>query len=115
MDNIKDYLYDLNLQKQNYEKLILNEEYFNYLKDIWKINHKNNIYCYNQISGVTLSLLQILEQKRIVYGTRYFHFNCEKIDKYKKKYFYFKLAKLFKKDEKEFILFSIKYIVEELI
>ena len=115
MDNIKDYLYDLNLQKQNYEKLILNEEYFNYLKDIWKINHKNNIYCYNQISGVTLSLLQILEQKRIVYGTRYFHFNCEKIDKYKKKYFYFKLAKLFKKDEKELYNNIIKSKGEEII
>ena len=115
MDNIKDYLYDLNLQKQNYEKLILNEEYFNYLKDIWKINHKNNIYCYNQISGVTLSLLQILELKREVFGTRYFHFNCEKIDKYKKKYFYFKLAKLFKKDEKELYNNIIKSKGEEII
>ena len=115
MDNIKDYLYDLNLQKQNYEKLILNEEYFNYLKDIWKINHKNNIYCYNQLSGVTFSLLQILEQKREVFGTRYFHFNCEKIDKYKKKYFYFKLAKLFKKDEKELYNKIIKSKGEEII
>ena len=78
MDNIKDYLYDLNLEKKNYEKFILNEEYSNYLKDIWEINHKNNIYCYIQISGVTLSLLQILEQKRDIYGTRYFHFNSLK-------------------------------------
>ena len=115
MDNIKDYLYDLNLQKQNYEKLILNEEYSNYLIDICEINHKNNIYCYNQISGVTLSLLQILEQKREVYGTRYFHFNCEKIDKYKKKYFYFKLAKLFKKDEKDLYNNIIKSKGEEII
>ena len=115
MDNIKDYLYDLNLPKEKYEKLILNEKYFNYLMGIWEINHKNNFYCYNQISGVTLSLLQILEQKREVYGTRYFHFNSEKIDKYKKNYFYFKLAKLFKKDEKELYTKIIKSKSEGII
>ena len=115
MNNIKDYLYDLNLQKQNCEKLIFNEDYSNYLTDILENNHKDNIYCYNQISGVTLSLLQILEKKREVYETRYFHFNSEKIDKYKKNYFYFKLAKIFKKDEKELYNKIIKSKGEEII
>ena len=126
MDNIKNYLYDLNLRKENYKKLILNRKYLNNLIDICTINNQINICCYNQNSGVTLSLLQLFEQSRQIFKTRYFHFNSELIDKYKKKYFYFKLAKLFKENEKELYIkmieskkngvinYDIKYIVDIL-
>ena len=115
MDNIKDYLYDLNLSKKNYKKLIFNGKYINNLIDVCKKDNNNTFYCYNQMSGVTLSLLQIFEQKRKTFKTRYFHFNSEYIDKNKKNYFYFKVAKLFKKDEKELYIKAIKSKSEGII
>ena len=127
LDNIRDYLYDLNLPKQNYKKLIFNGAYLNNFIDICKKDNNNSFYCYNEISGVTMSLLQIFEQKRETFKTRYFHFNSEYIDLYKKNYFFFKLAKLFTKDEKELYIkiiksksegivgYDIKYIVDILI
>ena len=115
MDNIENYLYDLNLRKENYKRLIFNEIYLNNLVDICKINNKINFCCYNQISGVTLSLLQLFEIRREIFKTRYFHFNSELIDKYKKKYFYFKLAKLFQEDEKELYIKIIESKKKEVI
>ena len=115
MDNINNYLYDLNLRKENYKKLIFNKKYMCNLIDINTEESTINFYCYNQKSGVTLSLLQIFEQKRESYKTRYFHFNSEFIDKYKKKYFYFKLAKLFQEDEKELYIKIIESKKEKII
>ena len=101
-DNLEDYLYDIDLPKKfNKTKFVCNGNYLIFLNDIFTTNfHHNHFYCYNAKSGLTLCLLQILEQKRKRSKIRYFHFNSEYIKKYKKKYIYFKLAKLFQKDEK---------------
>ena len=103
-ENIKDYLYDITLPEKIDEKnFICSKDYLIFMNNIFdNQNYKtsDNFYCYNEKSGLTLSLLQILEKKREINKIRYFHFNSEFIEKYKKKYIYFKLAKLFKTDEK---------------
>ena len=57
----------------------------------------------------------MLEIQKELYESRYFHFNAEFIENYKKKYFYFKISKLFKKDEKKIYEDIIKKSTEEII
>ena len=68
----------------------------------------NCFYCYNEKSGLTLSLLQILEQRRERNHIRYFHFNSEYIEKYKKKYFYIQgiLTEIIKEFNDIYIIFD---------
>ena len=101
-DNLEDYLYDLSFpNKVSKRNFVCNKNYLIYLNEIFRSNFGyNHFYCYNAKSGLTLCLLQILEQRRERSQIRYFHFNSEYIKKYKKQYFYFKIAKLFKKEEK---------------
>ena len=107
--NIEDYVKDIKIpEAKNKDKLKFNK---NYITDLRKImRNENGLYCYfyNKKSGLTLSLLQILERNREIYNTRYFYFNSAYINKYKKKYFYFRLAKIFKKDEKELFVKLLK-------
>ena len=100
-DYLEDYLHDLALPKKiNKTNFVCNKNYLIFLNEIFSKNYHNHFYCYNAQSGLTLCLLQILEQRRERSQIRYFHFNSEYIKKYKKEYFYFKIAKLFKKEEK---------------
>ena len=102
-DNLEDYLRDMSLpNKINKTNFVCNKNYLIFLNEIFSTNlRRNHFYCYNAKSGLTLCLLQILEQRRERNKIRYFHFNSEYIKKYKKEYIYFKLAKLFHKEEKD--------------
>ena len=60
--------------------------------------------CIDEKSGLTLSLLQILEKNRQLFNTRYFYFNSEYIKKYSKKYFYLEWQKCFIKMKKNYFL-----------
>ena len=107
--NIADYEKDIEIpETKNKDKLKFNKNYITDLREI--MEKENGLYCYfyNEKSGLTLSLLQILEKNRELLNTRYFYFNSEYINKYKKKYFYFRIAKMFKKDEKELYLELLK-------
>ena len=108
--NIEDYEKDIEIpETKNKDKLKFNK---NYITDLTEIimDKKNGLYCYfyNKKSGLTLSLIQLLEKNRKLIKTRYFYFNSEYINKYKKKYFYFRIAKMFQKDEKELFLELLK-------
>ena len=103
--NIEDYEKDIKIpETKNKDKLKFNKNYTTDLREI--MEKENGLYCYfyNEKSGLTLNLLQILEKKKKLFNTRYFYFNSEYINKYKKKYFYFRIAKMFQKDEKELFL-----------
>ena len=101
-DNLEDYLRDINLPKNiNKTNFIFSKNYLTFLNKIFDENNHEYFYYYNSKSGLTLCLLQILEQKKHNEKIRYFHFNSEYIEQYKKKYIYFKLAKLFQKEEEE--------------
>ena len=101
-ENLGDYFHDLILPKNiNESNFVCNKNYLTLLNKIFNNNYNNHFYFYNANSGITLCLLQIFEHYREINQTRYFHFNCEYLNKYKKEYIYFKLAKLFKKEEKE--------------
>ena len=107
--NIADYEKDIEIpETKNKDKLKFNKNYITDLREI--MEKENGLYCYfyNEKSGLTLSLLQILEKNRELLNTRYFYFNSEYINKYKKKYFYFRIAKMFNKDEKELFLELLK-------
>ena len=107
--NIADYEKDIEIpETKNKDKLKFNKNYITDLREI--MDKENGLYCYfyNEKSGLTLSLIQILEKNRELLNTRYFYFNSEYINKYKKKYFYFRIAKMFKKDEKELFLELLK-------
>ena len=69
----------------------------------------------NEKSGLTLSLLQLLERNRELFNTRYFYFNSEYIEKYKRKYFYFRISKMFNKEENNLFLKLLKPEKEEII
>ena len=104
-ENIEDYEKDIKIpETKNKDKLKFNKNYTTDLREI--MEKENGLYCYfyNEKSGLTLNLLQILEKKKKLFNTRYFYFNSEYINKYKKKYFYFRIAKMFQKDEKELFL-----------
>ena len=115
-ENIKNYKKDINIPKTiKKDKLKFNKNFITDLRDF--INNKNGLYCYfyNEKSGLTLSLLQILEKNRQLFNTRYFYFKSEYIEKYSKKYFYFRIAKIFNKDEKKLFLELLKPENEEII
>ena len=115
-ENLEDYIYDLDLPKSlDKSKFVINENYLLDLTNILDRKNYKSIYLYNQKSGVTLCLLQMLEIQKELYESRYFHFNAEFIENYKKKYFYFKISKLFKKDEKKIYEDIIKKSTEEII
>ena len=103
IENIEYYKKDLNIPKSfKFEKPFkFVSNYATNLKNIFK--KKNNIYSffYNENSGLTLSLLQTLESNREIFNSRYFCFNSEYLNNYKKNYFYFRIAKLFKNEEKQ--------------
>ena len=122
------YKKDLNISKSiDITKIQFSENYITNLKD-YIFKYKNNIYSYyyNEKSGLTFSLIQILEKLRQLSDFRYFYFNAEKFDQYKKKYFFINIAKIFKKEEEEIFLdlltqkddeiinYNIEYIIKVL-
>ena len=126
-NNIEEYKKDLNIPKSiDVSNVKFNSNYFTILTDIFK--NKKNIYYYfyNEKSGLSLSLLQILEKRKKIFDFRYFYFTAELVEKYKKKYFYFRIAKIFKSDEekkfidqinsneKEDLNYNSEYIVKTL-
>ena len=115
-ENIEEYKKDINLPKTiNKDKFKFNKNYITDLRDF--MNNEDGLYCYfyNEKSGLTLSLLQILEKNRELINTRYFYFNSEYIKKYGKKYFYFRIAKIFNKEEKKLFLELLKPEKEDII
>ena len=101
-ENIRDYMKDLNIQSiENRNQFEFNSDYDTDLDQI--VGQKKNIYFnfYNSNSGLTLSLLQIFEQYKKVFNYRYFHFNSENLEHYKKHYLYFKLGKLFLNNDED--------------
>ena len=117
-ENIKEYRKDLNMPKtinKNKDKFIFNQNYITDLRDF--LENKNGLYCYyyNEKSGLTLSLLLILEKKRELISTRYFYFNSQLFKKYTKKYLYFRIAKMFHKEEKNLFCELLKQEKEEKI
>lgn len=69
-DNLENYMSDLNLSKKVDKKnFACNKNYLTYLKEIFGDNYNN--YFYNEKSGLTLSLLQILEQYKDIFHLRY--------------------------------------------
>ena len=115
-ENIENYKKDIYMPKTiNKDKLKFN---INYLTDLrYFMRNKDGLYCYfyNENSGLTFSLLQILELNRELNNTRYFYFKSEYIKKYNKKYFYFRIAKMFNKNEKALFLTLLKPEKEEII
>ena len=128
INNIGSYKKDLNISKSiDITKIQFSENYITNLSDyIFKNNNNIYSYYYNEKSGLTFSLIQILEKLRQLSDFRYFYFNAEKIEKYKKKYFFFNIAKIFKKEEEEIFLdlltekddeiinYNIEYIIKIL-
>ena len=117
IENIEEYKKDLNISKSiDNKEFKFNKDYATDLIEIFEKNIKNiYFYFYNGKSGLTLSLLQRLEKERTIFNLRYFYFNSEYIEKYKKKYFYFRIAKLFKSDEKALFIEQLKPEKEEII
>ena len=128
INNIGLFRKDLNISKSiDITKIKFSENYITNLND-YIFRDKNNIfsYYYNEKSGLTFSLIQILEKLRQLSDFRYFYFNAEKVDKYKIKYLSFNLAKIFKKEEEkifldlltqkdgEIINYNIEYIIKIL-
>ena len=106
-ENIKEYRKDLNMPKtiiKNKDKFILNNHYSTDLSEIEENKNGVSYYYYNEKSGLTLSLLLILEKNREIFKTRYFYFNSLYIYKYSRKYLYFRIAKMFYKEEKDLFL-----------
>ena len=115
-ENIEEYKKDLKLPKTiNKDKFKFNKNFITDLRDF--MEKEDGLYCYyyNEQSGLTLSLLQILEKNRKLFKTRYFYFNSEYIKNYRKKYFYFRIAKMFNQNEKEKFLELLKTEKEEII
>ena len=72
-ENIKEYKKDINMPKTiNKDKYKFNRNFITDLRDI--MENKNGLYCYfyNEKSGLTFSLLQILEKNRELFNKRYF-------------------------------------------
>ena len=85
LENIKEYRKDLNMSKtidKNKDKFQFNKYYITDLRNF--IKRKNNLfyYFYNEKSGLTFSLLQLLEINRELMKTRYFYFNSNYIEEY---------------------------------
>ena len=116
LDYIEEYKKDIKLPKTiNKTKYKYNIDFKTDLKFFF--GKPDGLYCYfyNEKSGLTLSLLQILEKNRELFNTRYFYFNSEYIKKYSKKYFYFRIAKMFDKKEKKLFLELLKPEKGEII
>ena len=117
INNIGLYKKDLNISKSiDISEIQFSEKYITNLKD-YILKNNNNIYSYyyNEKSGLTFSLIQILEKYRQLSDLRYFYFNAEKIEKYKIKYFFFNIAKIFKKEEEEIFLDLLTQKDDEII
>ena len=118
IDEIDEYKKDLNINKNiDKSKFTFNYSYTTDLTNLFN-NSQTQYYIYNEKSGLTLSLFQILETNRDLFKSKYFYFNCKFLKSKlsnKKKYFAFKIGKLYSSDEENlFVDFFSNQILKEL-